>query len=419
MTNTAAQTTATGAQTLSGATASITNTVSQTPVASTVGTAGSVTQRVTNPPSALGQAINMVATPVTGSVDTVTTQAGSAATAVVPPVAAIVDQSLAFGGLTSTIGNVAGTVTTAVPTAAGTLTGTAPAPTSPLAPVTGAVTGTLGTLTGVVAGALPTVTQTPAGVIAGTFPQLTQTLASGLQAATGTISANIPPSTGSLPTAVHQVLGSVGSSAQVLGGPVVRLPQPLLGPVPSQLLATSPGSQAARNTSSNGAAGNTAPAVARGALGVVGVAGGSQPSHFAAASNGVQASGSPQARTRSAVQAATSIAPAVPAAFTNAWTPVGPGLTSLLSGLTRSLSSPPAHPAATAAGTEHPVPPAQRGPLGGGESSAGGAPGVFFLLFAATLAWLGLALPAIGRRLRMIRERGAPLAFVLLLDRPG
>jgi hypothetical protein len=44
---------------------------------------------------------------------------------------------------------------------------------------------------------------------------------------------------------------------------------------------------------------------------------------------------------------------------------------------------------------------------------------VFFLLFAATLAWLGLGLPAMGRRLRMLRERGAPLAFVLVLDRPG
>jgi hypothetical protein len=44
---------------------------------------------------------------------------------------------------------------------------------------------------------------------------------------------------------------------------------------------------------------------------------------------------------------------------------------------------------------------------------------VFFLLFAAILAWVGLALLALGRRLPMIRERGVPLAFVLLLDRPG
>jgi hypothetical protein len=94
-------------------------------------------------------------------------------------------------------------------------------------------------------------------------------------------------------------------------------------------------------------------------------------------------------------------------------------LTSPLSELSRSLSFPPAHAAATAGGTGHSVPPDQRAPFGGGGSSAGGATGLFFLLFAATLACLGLALPAMGRRLRMIRERGAPLAFVLVLDRPG
>jgi hypothetical protein len=41
------------------------------------------------------------------------------------------------------------------------------------------------------------------------------------------------------------------------------------------------------------------------------------------------------------------------------------------------------------------------------------------LLFAATLAWLGLAAPRLSRRLRPIEALGAPLAFVLLLDRPG
>jgi hypothetical protein len=111
--------------------------------------------------------------------------------------------------------------------------------------------------------------------------------------------------------------------------------------------------------------------------------------------------------------------PVASTAFTNAPALAGPGLTALLRGLSRSLSSPPAHTAATAGGTGHSVPPDQRAPLVGGGSSAGGAAGVFFLLFAATLAWLGLALPAMGRRLRMIRERGAPLAFVLVLDRPG
>jgi hypothetical protein len=44
---------------------------------------------------------------------------------------------------------------------------------------------------------------------------------------------------------------------------------------------------------------------------------------------------------------------------------------------------------------------------------------VFFLLLVATLASLGLALPALGRRLRMITERSARPAFVLVLDRPG
>jgi hypothetical protein len=44
---------------------------------------------------------------------------------------------------------------------------------------------------------------------------------------------------------------------------------------------------------------------------------------------------------------------------------------------------------------------------------------VAFALFAALLIALALAPTAVGRRLRMLRERGNPLAFVLLLDRPG
>jgi hypothetical protein len=127
-------------------------------------------------------------------------------------------------------------------------------------------------------------------------------------------------------------------------------------------------------------------------------------------------SGSHHAPVSSAAQTAT---PFASTAFTNASTPAGPGLTSPLSELNRSLSSPPAPAAATAGGTGHSVPPDQRAPFSGGGSSAGGATGLFFLLFAATLASLGLALPAMGRRMRMLRERGAPLAFVLVLDRPG
>jgi hypothetical protein len=73
-----------------------------------------------------------------------------------------------------------------------------------------------------------------------------------------------------------------------------------------------------------------------------------------------------------------------------------------------------------ATGNAGPVSPAQNAPVNSGApSSANGISGVAFALFAALLIALALAPTAVGRRLRMLCERGNPLAFVLLLDRPG
>ena len=90
--------------------------------------------------------------------------------------------------------------------------------------------------------------------------------------------------------------------------------------------------------------------------------------------------------------------------------PFGTNLTAVTSELMRSSIAAHAHPAAATDRSGSSVPPAQRTPVGGGGSSAGGTSGVFFMLFAATLAWLALSLPAMCRRLRLIRERGVPLA---------
>ena len=435
-------------------------------MASTVGAGVSATQPVTTAPSTVGTAVNKGAAPVTGTVDTVTTQAGGAVATVVPPVTAPVDPTPAAGPLptvagslttaapgltgtlTSAVPTVVGPVMTAVPTVTNTLTGTVGVVTTGAAPVTGAVTngltsatqsavGTATQVTGgmtatlpsgtasqtrssvtqVVTGALPIVTQPTTSAINGTLAHPTQALASTLQAATGTIRGiGSPSSTGALPNALQPVISSVGGNVQVLTAPVLPL-QPVLSAIPPRPLVPSLGSPPAVSGSSTGAPGIAAPGVAPSGLGRVGLGGGgSRSSHFAASPNGVRPEGSRHALRSSAAQADLLV---VPPALTNAGAPTRWGTTLVVSGLSRSLGSPRHHTTDTAGGTGHPVPPAQRAPLGAGESSSGGAPGLFFLLFAAILASLGLGLPAMGRRLRMIRERGAPLAFVLVLDRPG
>ncbi len=56
---------------------------------------------------------------------------------------------------------------------------------------------------------------------------------------------------------------------------------------------------------------------------------------------------------------------------------------------------------------------------GAGSSAAGGS-GIFFLGFVAGLvAFAFLAAPRLNARLRLVRESGVPLPFVLLLDHPG
>jgi hypothetical protein len=233
--------------------------------------------------------------------------------------------------------------------------------------VTKTLTGAVPAVTGTLTGAVPTVTKT----LTGTLPRPGQVLSSGLSPSTG--SSGAPLSTGSLLNAPRPVSSPAATNVQVMSPPAGLVSQRPWGFV------------------------------------AAGVGSRRQPYHLASIANPL--AGSYHALLSSAATPVTSTV------FTNALTLTGSGA-SLLSGLTGSLSSRSAHPAATAGGLGRSVPPDQRAPLGGGGSSVGGATGLFFLLFAATLACLGLSLPAMGRRLRILRERGASLALVLALDRP-
>jgi hypothetical protein len=298
----------------------------------------------------------------------------------------------AFGaGVASADGlsSVAGATTPAPASLPSTTPATAAAPTTAPTPVTKTIAPVAPVVTKTIAPITPVVTKTIAPIapvvtktIAPVAPVVTKTIAPVTPVVTKTIAPiapvitkTIPPSIGLPPNAAAPVSRPAGTNVQLLP---TSVPQPPLGSVGAAL-------------------------------------GDRRPSYrFASTVNPL--AGRHHVLKSSAVPAAV---PAASRAFTDASASDGSGLMSSLTGPSRSLSSQPAHTAATAGGTGRSVPPNQRAPLGGGGSSAGGATGLFFLLFAATLACLGLALPAMGRRLRMLRERGAPLALVLVLDRPG
>jgi len=291
--------------------------------------------------------------------------------------------TVATGTITKTLGATTGAITNPLGAATGTIT-------NPLGATTGTVTKTLGATTGTVTNTLPAVTQPLTQAIS-------KPLAPVLDAVTKTVAAPVLKSvTRTLPTVRTIPVAGTGSlhltpGTSPAGSPTGAPPRQLSSPAPAP-------------ASSTGTYGTPAPHVTVPTFTTPGLA----------APRGLSTrAGTPWLSPN------LTVGSSAPAGSADAFPGAAPYNPALGLGSPRSIA--PMRPVpANATGNAGPLPPAQNAPLNAGApSSANGISGVAFSLFVALLATLALAPTAVGRRLRMLRERGAPLAFVLLLDRPG